>query len=139
MGGVSQFIVDDSTGKITGYKTKAGADTVFPFSSGYSNAIAFHFRGVWGSNHIISTNMNYKINDVESSCYITSYPHVNTYEGIGVAISTSLLSIDIGNKSGIAVKQNISANNIEFISFENTVKIPIDTSAEKRTSIVILF
>lgn len=33
-GGVSQFIVDDSTGKITGYKTKAGADTVFPFSGG---------------------------------------------------------------------------------------------------------
>ena len=31
MGGVSQFIVDDSTGKITGYKTKAGADTVFSF------------------------------------------------------------------------------------------------------------
>lgn len=24
----------DETGKITGYKTKAGADTVFPFSSG---------------------------------------------------------------------------------------------------------
>lgn len=34
LGGVSQFIVDDSTGKITGYKTKAGADTVFPFSGG---------------------------------------------------------------------------------------------------------
>lgn len=33
-GGVSQFIVDDSTGKITGYKTKVGADTVFPFSGG---------------------------------------------------------------------------------------------------------
>lgn len=34
LGGVSQFIVDDSTGKITGYKTKVGADTVFPFSGG---------------------------------------------------------------------------------------------------------
>lgn len=33
-GGVSQFIVDDSTGKITGYKTKVGADTVFPFNGG---------------------------------------------------------------------------------------------------------
>lgn len=31
-GGVSQFIVDEETGKITGYKTNiGGADTVFPF------------------------------------------------------------------------------------------------------------
>lgn len=28
--------VYDETGKITGYKTKAGADTVFPFKSGYT-------------------------------------------------------------------------------------------------------
>ena len=35
LGGVSQFIVDETTGKITGYKTEiGGADTVFPFSSG---------------------------------------------------------------------------------------------------------
>lgn len=27
-------IIDEETGQITGYKTKAGADTVFPFSSG---------------------------------------------------------------------------------------------------------
>ena len=32
LGGVSQFIVDETTGKITGYKTSVGgADTVFPF------------------------------------------------------------------------------------------------------------
>ena len=31
--------VYDSTGKITGYKTKVGADTVFPFSSGGSYKI----------------------------------------------------------------------------------------------------
>lgn len=30
--------VYDSTGKITGYKTKVGADTVFPFSSGFNGA-----------------------------------------------------------------------------------------------------
>lgn len=35
LGGVSQLIVDETTGKITGYKTEiGGADTVFPFSSG---------------------------------------------------------------------------------------------------------
>ena len=30
---VPEFVIDKSTGKITGYKTKAGADTVFPFSA----------------------------------------------------------------------------------------------------------
>lgn len=34
LGGVSQFIVDETTGQLTGYKTKVGADTVFPFSFG---------------------------------------------------------------------------------------------------------
>ena len=33
--------VYDSTGKITGYKTKAGADTVFPFKSGGVDKIIF--------------------------------------------------------------------------------------------------
>ena len=34
LGGVSQFIVDETTGKITGYKTEiGGADTVFPFNT----------------------------------------------------------------------------------------------------------
>lgn len=33
LGAVPEFVIDKSTGKITGYKTKAGADTVFPFSS----------------------------------------------------------------------------------------------------------
>lgn len=34
LGGVSQFIVDEATGKITGYKTEiGGADTVFPFNN----------------------------------------------------------------------------------------------------------
>ena len=33
LGGITQFIIDESTGKITGYKTKVGADTVFPFKS----------------------------------------------------------------------------------------------------------
>lgn len=34
LGGVTQFVVDETTGKITGYKTEVGADTVFPFSGG---------------------------------------------------------------------------------------------------------
>lgn len=33
LGGITQFVVDPNTGKITGYKTEVGADSVFPFSS----------------------------------------------------------------------------------------------------------
>ena len=33
----------DSTGKITGYKTKAGADTVFPFSSGANGTLTIDY------------------------------------------------------------------------------------------------
>ena len=36
LGGFTPVI--DETGKITGYKTKAGADTVFPFSGGFNGA-----------------------------------------------------------------------------------------------------
>lgn len=37
LGGVSQFIVDEETGKISGYKTQiGGADTVFPFIASQS-------------------------------------------------------------------------------------------------------
>ena len=43
LGGVSQFIVDDSTGKITGYKTKVGADTVFPFNNALNPSYKEHF------------------------------------------------------------------------------------------------
>ena len=32
LGGVTKFIVDPATHKITGYTTEGGADTVFPFS-----------------------------------------------------------------------------------------------------------
>ncbi len=38
LGGFTPVI--DSTGKITGYKTEAGADTVFPFKSGIKTAIS---------------------------------------------------------------------------------------------------
>lgn len=39
LGGVSQFIVDETTGKISGYKTEiGGADTVFPFKGSIETA-----------------------------------------------------------------------------------------------------
>ena len=43
MGGFTPII--DGTGKITGYKTKVGADTVFPFSSQKDFVVIFRYVG----------------------------------------------------------------------------------------------
>ena len=40
---IPKFIIDEESGKITGYTTEAGADTVFPFSSNKSNVIDAKF------------------------------------------------------------------------------------------------
>lgn len=44
-GDVTKFIVDQDSGKITGYQTKAGADAVFPFSTGSLSQENFVFIG----------------------------------------------------------------------------------------------
>ncbi len=61
-------IVDD-TGKITGYKTQAGADTVFPFSSFYTYK---------------SVNLGtYKaLRDGVAYLFFCSYASTGTYDGI---------------------------------------------------------
>lgn len=45
-GGITEFVLDEATGKITGYKTKiGGADTVFPFSSEMIKGTVSALRG----------------------------------------------------------------------------------------------
>lgn len=51
---VPEFVIDKSTGKITGYKTKAGADTVFPFSAQLLN---MKFSQMPKVNYYTSTNL----------------------------------------------------------------------------------
>lgn len=51
---VLEFVIDKSTGKITGYKTKAGADTVFPFSAPLLN---MKFSQMPKVNYYTSTNL----------------------------------------------------------------------------------
>ena len=55
MGAVPEFVIDKSTGKITGYKTKAGADTVFPFSS--TPLLNMKFSQMPKVNYYTSTNL----------------------------------------------------------------------------------
>lgn len=45
-------IVDETTGRITGYKTKVGADTVFPFSSERDFCVPFQLRMTLGTHDI---------------------------------------------------------------------------------------
>lgn len=42
-GGV-QWIVDEDSGQVTGYKTKVGADTVFPFLSSFNNLTQIYYK-----------------------------------------------------------------------------------------------
>ena len=53
MGGFTPII--DDTGKITGYKTKVGADTVFPFSSVVNGTFTF-IHG--GSSNVVDTGLS---------------------------------------------------------------------------------
>lgn len=53
LGGFTPII--DSTGKITGYKTKVGADTVFPFSSVVNGTFTF-IHG--GSSNVVNTGLS---------------------------------------------------------------------------------
>ena len=53
LGGFTPII--DSTGKITGYKTKVGADTVFPFSSVANGTFTF-IHG--GSSNVVDTGLS---------------------------------------------------------------------------------
>lgn len=53
LGGFTPII--DSTGKITGYKTKVGADTVFPFSSVANGTFTF-ING--GNSNVVNTGLS---------------------------------------------------------------------------------
>lgn len=84
LGGFTPVI--DSTGKITGYKTKVGADTVFPFSSGFENIIS----------NSITTKTSWTINinlpdDVSEGLLVistgSSSPHDAKYCHVGVTIN----------------------------------------------------
>ena len=55
LGAVPEFVIDKSTGKITGYKTKAGADTVFPFIS--IPLLKMAFSQMPTTNYYTSTNL----------------------------------------------------------------------------------
>lgn len=68
LGGFTPVI--DSTGKITGYKTKAGADTVFPFSSGGKFAT---LNVIMSANATEARPFSYNITNDENEEYYGSF------------------------------------------------------------------
>ena len=72
----------DSTGKITGYKTKAGADTVFPFSKG-SIKYGGYVKGDLSS-----------INTFKADSPIKSITISNMYASGDIICHITLISID---------------------------------------------
>lgn len=64
----------DTTGKITGYKTKAGADTVFPFSSANKITIVVRNYGKWSfdGREIWSQNITFVFIKQDNGSWKTS-------------------------------------------------------------------
>lgn len=72
--------ITDSTGKITGYKTKGGADTVFPFSSG--SKLVYKGVNVGNDGNFISGNgidgsaNRVPANNTKTSVNLSGYTHI---------------------------------------------------------------
>ncbi len=90
---MSQFIVDETTGKITGYKTEiGGADTVFPFRG-------FHEIDIVSSRLTYTVNLGFKPK-LFRGCRVTC-------DGTHGIISSDLFKITTGSSEG---NISISAN-----------------------------
>lgn len=109
---VSQPIFQyDETGKITGYKTKAGADTVFPFSSG-SNYIKIEVE----HNPNTGLTISEQIGKSSSLIKVTTIPNINT------SYKTGLCTYKRGTDSttdtitfNVSGSYKITLNNVETV------------------------
>ena len=84
MGGVSSFVVDDSTGKITGYTTEiGGADTVFPFSGDYTITFTLEIERLGGLNNTISKSQETYHMYVNNGVVTTDFEEIGAYNSDG--------------------------------------------------------
>lgn len=103
--------VYDSTGKITGYKTKVGADTVFPFSSG-SNYIKIEVE----HNPNTGLTISEQIGKSSSLIKVATIPNINT------SYKTGLCTYKRGTNSttdtitfNVSGSYKITLNNVETV------------------------
>lgn len=119
LGGFTPVI--DSTGKITGYKTEAGADTVFPFSSN------IYGRG-WHIANCSSMSINIDFKDIQdwrtltlndfiwapSGVLTTSHPYAGGY-----SVTKATFSGSYNNSNGIFTLSFSQRHNGSAIGEEN--------------------
>lgn len=111
MGGFTP-VIDETTGRITGYKTEVGADTVFPFSSGIP---LFSNWGFNSSTKIVYYNIE-KFSKVKYTC--TSKVSTSSINSFGVSKNTTNASdtdfMELGEATG-EYEIDISAYKYLFI------------------------
>ena len=108
--GEQPTFVYDETGKITGYKTKVGADTVFPFSG----VMKFNIKGTFAAkdnnfNPIIAfTNNSNKTVTLNKISTTNTIEYIIVKDGtestIMSALSTPTDVIDISNSKEVSVR-----------------------------------
>ena len=130
LGGFTPII--DSTGKITGYKTEAGADTVFPFSSN------IYGRG-WHIANCSSMSINIDFKDIPgwksltlndfiwapSGVLTTSHPYVGGYSVTKATFSASYNSSNGIFTLSFSQRHNGSAAGEETPSYKGLVAVGI--------------
>lgn len=105
LGDIPQFFVDQDTGKITGYKTKEGADAVFPFSKNLHTGSAYISANQYSS-------FTAEINDITLLVGYINGNNVMTYvKGIGSISSNASVSI---NGSTVTVYDRIGSGTCRF-------------------------
>lgn len=122
----------DSTGKITGYKTEAGADTVFPFSSN------IYGRG-WHIANCSSMSINIDFKDIPgwknltlndfiwapSGVLTTSHPYAGGYSVTKATFSASYNSSNGIFTLSFSQRHNGSAAGEETPSYKGLVAVGI--------------
>ena len=130
LGGFTPII--DSTGKITGYKTEAGADTVFPFSSN------IYGRG-WHIANCSSMSINIDLKDIPgwksltlndfiwapSGVLTTSHPYAGGYSVTKATFSASYNSSNGIFTLSFSQRHNGSAAGEETPSYKGLVAVGI--------------
>ena len=134
LGGVTQFVVDNETGKITGYKTQiGGADTVFPFKSGGGLII---FSAVPIGDNSISATLPINENNLKDKETFSASANTLTClkDGTNVHIlpygsSSGYYNVHYGAiavtvyKNGTALSAgNLGANNVVTLNKGDTIR-----------------
>ena len=90
---ISEFIIDQQSGMITGYKTKVGADTVFPFSSGGWCAIGNCTIPETGNYHVYALGCAWCVDSWGGNRYAMTVSRNGTAIYSGSCFSTSSDSV----------------------------------------------